>query len=159
MNRRNALAGVSLVALAACTSPAANADAQAVFAQIQYLLPLVEVLAAGIAIAVPQAAGLVATITPYLNEAGTAFQGLSATMTAVAALPVVQQVEGYLQSAVDAVANVVNGGGVGSTLAKFAPQVQEAQAVLALIIAFAKGVQATPMTARVRSVSLPYLHR
>lgn len=165
MNRRNlvgttALVGIASLGLAACTSASNNATAQSVFAEIQYILPLVKVLAAGIAIAVPQAASLVATVTPYLTQAGAVFQGLSATMTAVAAQPIVQQVEAYLASAVDAVANTVNGGGVGSTLAKFGPQVAEAQAVLALIVAFANGVQGGPVAASaVRAVSLPLLHK
>jgi hypothetical protein len=158
MNRRNALAGVSLVALAACTSPTADVSVQTVFADVQFILPLLGTLAAGIAIAVPQSAGIVAIVTPYLTQAATAFQSLSATMTAVQAMPIVSQIEAYLQSAVDAVANLINGAAVGSTLIKFAPQIQQAEAVLALIMAFVKGLQAAPL-ARVQGVSLPYLHR
>lgn len=163
MNKRKFLTTTALIApaiiLAGCTSATATATAQAVFAQIQYLLPLVKVLALGIAIAVPSSAGVVATVTPYLDQAGTAFQALSATMTVVSALPIVQQVEGYLKNAVDSVAVVVNDGAPGSKLAQFAPELQEAQAVLALITAFATGVQAMPTMARVAKVSLPLLHR
>lgn len=161
MKRRNLLASTALVStaavLAACTSAQGNADAQKVFAQIQYLLPMIKVLAAGIAIAVPQSAGIVAIVTPYLDQAGVAFQGLSATMTVVQAQPIVQQVEGYLQSAVNSVANVVNGAPAGSKLASFAPMVTEAEAVLALIVAFANGVQQMPKG--IAPINVPLLHR
>lgn len=158
MNRRNFAAGASLVAIAACTSPQGNANAQAVFAKIQYLLPLIRATAAGIAIAVPESAGIVAIVTPYLDQAGTAFQALSATMTVVQAQPIVQQVETYLKAAVDTLANTVNGAPPGSKLASFAPMVAEAQAVLALVVAFANGVQVMPKAAA-RPMALPLIHR
>lgn len=158
MNRRTAFASVSVLALAACTSPAGNANAQTVFAQIQYILPMVRVLAAGIAIAEPKAAGIVTQVAPYLDQAGAAFQSLSATMTEVQALPIVQQVAGYAKSAVDAVAAVVNGAAPGSKLAQYSPIVAEAQAVLALITAFAVGVQNAPK-AVARPMALPLLHK
>lgn len=158
MNRRKAFAGASILALVACSSSAGNANAQAVFAQIQYILPMVRVLAAGIAIAEPKAAGIVAQVAPYLDNAATAFQGLSATMTEVQALPIVQQVAGYAKAAVDAVAAVVNAAASGSKLAQFGPEVATAQAVLALITAFAVGVQNAPKAAA-RPVALPLLHR
>ncbi len=163
MNRRNLLS-TSVLALPAaavlvgCTSTETNANAQAVFAQIQYLLPLVKMMAAGIAIAVPQSAGIVAIVTPYLDQAGIAFQGLSATMTVVAAQPIVQQVEGYAKQAVDSVANVVNGAAPGSKLAQFGPAVAEAQGVLALIVAFATGVQQMPKAA-MAPANLSLLHK
>ncbi len=158
MNRRSALSGVSVLALVACTSPQGNTNAQAVFAQIQYLLPLVRAMAAGIAIAVPESAGIVAIVTPYLDQAGTAFQALSATMSVAQAQPIVAQVETYLKAAVDTLANTVNGAPPGSKLASFAPMVAEAQAVLALVVAFANGVQVMPKAAA-RPMALPLLHR
>jgi hypothetical protein len=159
MNRREAFGGVSILALVACTpSASGNANSQAVFAQIQYILPMVRVLAAGIAIAEPKAAGIVAQVAPYLDQAGAAFQNLSATMTEVQALPIVQQVAGYAKSAVDAVAAVVEAAAPGSKLAQYAPMVAEAQAVLALITAFAVGVQNAPKAAA-RPMALPLLHK
>lgn len=158
MNRRLALSGIPVLVFAACTAPGPTANAEAVFAQIQFLLPTVRVLALGIAIAVPQSAVIVAQVAPYLDQAAAAFQGLSATTDAVKALPVVQQIESYAKAAVDAVANLVNTAAPGSKLAQFAPAVAEAQAVLALITAFAQGVQARPM-AGARVMALPMLHR
>jgi hypothetical protein len=158
MNRRSALSGASVLALVACTSPSGNANAQAVFSQIQYFLPLVKVMAGGIAIAEPKAAGIVATVAPYLDQAGVLFQGLSATMTEVQARPIVQQIYGYGKSAVDAVAALVNAAPPGSKLASFAPMVMESQAVLALVMAFATGAQNMPKAAA-RPMALPLLHR
>jgi hypothetical protein len=159
--KRRLFASTALVSVVtACATPPATANAQSVFAQIQYILPLVKVLVTGIAIAVPASAGVVTTVMPYLVQAGTAFQALSATMTQTAAQPIVQQVEGYLTSAVDVVAAVVNGAAPGTKLAEFAPEVAEAQAVLALIVAFANGVQTAPTTtAAIKIGSLPLLHR
>lgn len=156
MNRRSALAGVSLAAIAACTLAAGNASAQAVFAQIQYLLPVIRTLAVGISALDPKAAGLVAQITPYLDQAAAAFQGLSAAMTEVQARPIAQQVVGYVRSALDAVAGVVNAATPGSSLAKFAPEIAAAQSVLALVMMFAQGAQAMPTKAMAH---LPLLHR
>lgn len=162
LNRRSLLSTTVLVtpalALAACAVSGPAPTVQSVFNQIQYLLPLIRALVAGMAIAVPGSAALVNAALPYLDEAGVAFQLLEATMPVPTAMPIVQQVETYAKSAVDTLANIVNSAGAGSKLAQFAPEVAEGQAVLALITAFANGVQAMPMTARFRSVSLPLLH-
>lgn len=159
MNRRNALAGVSAAALlVGCTSLSGNANAQAVFAAVQYFLPLVETMAIGISIAVPQSAAIVTTVAPYLDKAGLAFQALSATMTQVQAQPIVQQVEAYGRGAVDQIATLVNTAPPGSALAKFAPEVAKAQAVLALLTVFVNGAMNIPKAA-MAPVALPLLHR
>ena len=163
MNRRNLLSTTVLatpaLALAACATSGGSAPTvQSVMLQIQYLLPLVRALVAGMAIAVPGSAALVNAALPWLDQAGVAFQLLEATMPVPTAMPIVQQVETYAKSAVDTLANVINGAPAGSKLAQFAPEVTEAQAVLALITAFANGVQAMPMAARLMSASLPLLH-
>lgn len=160
--RRNIFAStVSLSALlvAGACSATATANAQAIFAQIQYLLPLLKMLVIGISIAVPQAAGVVQVVAPYLDNAATVFQTLQATMSLVDARPIVQQISGYATAAVDAVANLVDAAPVSSTLAKFKAEVQEAQAVLALITAFAAGLPSIPVAARVQTSALPLLHR
>jgi hypothetical protein len=157
MNRRNLAAGISVLALAACgTTASGGPTVQSVFAQCQYILPLVRILVAGIDIAVPASAPLVNAALPFLDQAGAAFQLLQAAMPVSTALPIVQQVEGYAKQAVDTVASAVNAAAPGSKLAQFAPEVLEAQAVLALITAFANGVQAMPTAA---AVKLPLLHR
>lgn len=157
--RRTALTGVSVIALAACTTTGANAPTvQSVMNQVQYLLPLVKTLVAGMAIAVPASASMVNAALPFLDQAGAAFQLLQVTMPNTQAMPIVQQIETYAKSAVDTLANAVNGAPVGSKLQQFAPMVTEAQAVLALVTAFANGLQAMPTAARVRAVSLPLLH-
>lgn len=164
MNRRSilvtssAIALPALAAIAACTVPPAGTTpaVQTVFNDIQFILPLVDALAFGISIAVPSSAALVAAATPYLNSAAPIFQTLSATMTQVQAMPIVQQIEGYLSGAVKAVAGVVNGAPAGSQLAAFAPKVQQAQAALALVTAFVNGVTAMPTAAM---APLPLLHR
>ncbi len=154
MNRRRALASVSVIALAACSGGAiSSANVQGVFNAIQFALPLLDVLAAGIAVAVPGAAPIVALVTPYLNSAGAVFQTLSATMTATQAQPLVGQIEGYLAAAVTAVQGVVSS---TPSLAPLASKVAQAQAVLGLLTTFVNGVSTMPTSAL---VPLPYLHR
>jgi hypothetical protein len=165
MNRRSMLSTSSLVlpalALAACstatgTAPT-NAVVQTVFNGIQFVLPLLDVLAAGIAVAVPAAAPIVATIAPYLASASGVFQTLSIGATEAAAQPVVAQIETYISAAVTAVEGVVNG---NPKLAPLAPKVQQAQAVLGLLTAFINGVTATSAAAaRASFVLPPLLHR
>ncbi len=159
MNRRLVMSSVSvaaLVAMGACTPAPAGQSVQSVFSQVQYLLPLIKVLVAGIAIAVPQSAGIVTAVAPYLDAAGGVFQTLQATMTVAQAQPIVAQVTTYLKSAVDQVASLVNAAPPGSPLAKFQPEAIEAQGVLDLIIAFQSGVQAMP-TARFKMS--PLMHK
>lgn len=136
-------------------SAAGNASVQAVFNGVQFVLPLIDVLALGIAVAVPAAAPVVAVVTPLLNSAGTVFQTLSATMTAVDAQPIVKQIEDYVVSAVTAVNNVVTAPGASPALAAFQPKVAQAEAVVALLTAFVNGVSAMPTAA---TVPTPYLH-
>lgn len=162
MNRRNLVSTTALIApalaLAACatTSTGATPAVQTVFNAVQFILPLVDALALGISVAVPSSAALVAAVTPYLSAAAPIFQTLSATMTQVQAMPIVQQIEGYLSGAVKAVAGVVSGAAPGSKLAAFGPKVAQAQAALALVTAFVNGVTAMPTAAM---APLPLLHR
>ena len=162
MNRRNLLSttvlATSAVALAACATSTTAPTVQSVMLQIQYLLPLTKALVVGIGIAVPASAGLVNTALPYLDQATAAFQLLQSNMPVSTGLPIVQQVEVYLKQAVDVVASAISSAPAGSKLIQYTAEVQEAQAVLALITAFASGVQAVSVAARVRSVSLPMLH-
>jgi len=154
-NRRAALIGTSsLLALAACAGGASNASTvQSVFSAIQYALPLLDVLALGIAVAVPAAAPIVAVVEPYLGSAAALFQTMSATMSDATAKPIVARIEGYLSAAVAAVSSAVAAAPAGSKAAAFQPKIAQAQAVLALLTAFVNGVQAMP-TAR---TSMPAL--
>src|ERR1700723_975878 len=131
-----------------------NAAVQTVFNGIQFVLPLLDVLAAGIAVAVPAAAPIVATIAPYIASAGGVFQTLSIGATEAAAQPIVGQIETYISAAVTAVEGVVNG---NPKLAPLLPKVQQAQAVLGLLTAFINGVTATPAAAARASFALPPL--
>ncbi len=157
-SRRLLLATSALVAVAACTAtgtgPVSNSQVQTVFNGIQFVLPLLDVLAAGVAIAVPAAAPAIALATPYLDNAGAVFQSLSETMTTVQAQPIVKQIEGYLSSGFAVAQKVV---AANPSLAGFAPKLAQANAVLGLLTAFVNGVQAMPTAA---TVALPpYLHR
>lgn len=157
----SALVGVPL-ALAGCGATSANGmtPVQQVFTEIQFVLPLFEALTAGIAIAVPVTAPLIATVTPYLAEAGAAFQALQLTMTATAAQPVVQQVFGYVDQVAATVTTLVQGAAPDSKLAQFQPQLTQGNAVLQLIEAFAKGVLAGPTPPTAAALPLPaLLHR
>lgn len=147
------------LALAACasTGTGTSATVQAVFNAVQFALPLLDVLALGIAVAVPAAAPIVAVVEPYIGSAGVVFQTLSATMTDASAKPLVQQIEGYLSGAVQAVQKAVGAAPAGSPLTQFAPKVAQAQAVLALLTTFIHGV--VPGAALAPTVALPLLHR
>lgn len=161
MNQRRALlATVALglpAALAACatSTPSDGTSVQKVFNTIQYILPLVDVLAAGIAIAVPASAPVMTAASATLQLAGPVFQKLSTTMTEVEAKPLVDQIRGYVKASVGSIADVVNAAPDGSSLARFRPQVQMANAVVGLLDAFVAGVQAAPKGA----VAMPLLHR
>ncbi len=160
MKRRLLASSAALLALAACTAlpgtaPTISPTVQAVFNATQFLLPLLDVLAAGIAVAVPAAAPIVAIVAPYLASASGVFQTLQVVMTETQAQPLVQQIEGDVQAAVAAIAGVVNG---NPKLAPLASKIAQAQAVLGLLTAFVNGVQAMPRFAE-RPVALPLLHR
>jgi cytochrome c5 len=162
MNRRALLSTTALMAvpaaLAACASSPAptNSAVQSAFNAIQYALPLLDVLALGLSVAVPAAAPVLAIVEPYLGSAATVFQGMSDTMTAAAAQPIVAQIEGYLTGATAAVQKAITSAPAGSPVAAFGPKVAQAQAVLGLLTAFVNGVQAMPTKA---TVSLALLHK
>jgi hypothetical protein len=145
MNRRGLLATSALIApviaVAACVTGAVVPAVLAVFNGIQFVMPLLDVLVAGMAIAVPAAAPLVAIVTPYLNSAAAVFADMVPTMTQLQALPLVQQIEGFLQSAVKAANDAVNAPGADPKLKQFLPKIAQAQQVLDLLTAFGKGVQ------------------
>lgn len=126
------------LALAACTPGTSGTSTQVeqVIAQIQALLPFVDVLAAGLAIAVPAAASVVVAIEPYLGTAQAALNTLSSTMAASAAAPVVTQIENAIGAAVQIIGQFVNAPGADPKLAKFAPLVAQAGAVVSLLNAF-----------------------
>jgi hypothetical protein len=163
--RRGLVTGSALVlpalALAGCaavtggTTAGINASVQSVFNASQYVLPLLDVLLVGIAVAVPAAAPAIALATPYLNAAGAAFQGLSVTMAPASAQPIVQQIAADIGAVIQAAAGLVTGPGANPKLAPLAPKLQQAQAVLGLLTAFVSGVTAMPTAATVR---LPLLH-
>jgi hypothetical protein len=133
-----------------------NATVQAVFNGIQYVLPLVDALALGISVAVPGAAGVLTTVTSYLNQAAPIFQSLQATMAVAEAQPLVGEIETYIAGAVKAVATAVQG---NPALAAYQTRVAQAEAVVALLTAFVNGVTTPPATAaRYRAVQLPLLH-
>jgi phage-related protein len=151
-NQRRALlatSGLAALVVAGCaaTGSTSTAGVQSVFSAVQFVLPLLEALATGISLAVPAAAPILAVVMPYLGQAGPVFQTLSAAMTAVAAMPIVQQISGYVTAAFNAVAGVVNTAAAGSKLAGFSGLVSEAQAALAVIVAFVSGVQGMPAAA------------
>jgi hypothetical protein len=153
-DRRLAILGGATLAVAACTPGAStSSNVQTVFNGIQFVLPLVDVMAAGIAIAVPGAAPIVAVVAPYLNNAAAVFQGLSATMSEAEAKPLVQKIETYVAGAIDAVGNAMKS---SPKLAEFQPKLEQAKQVLALLTAFVNGVKAMP-TARAAMPRL--LHR
>lgn len=153
-SRRLALAGVSTLALAACANTgSATSSVKTVLMQVQFVLPLLDALAAGIAVAVPSAAPAIAAAQPYIASANQVFQTLSDTMTATQAQPLVDQIVGYINGALTAVSGVVQG---NPKLAPLATQVSQARAVLALLAAFAKGVQTMPTGA---AAPVPLLHR
>jgi hypothetical protein len=159
MNRRlllnaTALGGTTL--MIACATGTSTATVQAVFNDIQFILPLLDALAVGVSIAVPGAAPILAIVQPALTAAGTLFQGLSATASVSQAQPVVSQISAYLSAAVKAIADTVGAAPIGSRLAGFQPQVRQAQAVLDLLISFVTGVTKMPTAAM---IPLPYLHR
>ena len=164
-NRRN-FAAVALAGTAAACTTIKNPNGtttivvdpavQSVFNSIQFVLPLLDVLAAGIAVAVPAAAPAVAAVTPYLNAAGTVFQTLQVTMTKAQAQPIVQQIEGYVSGAVTAAQNVI---ATTPSLAGLAPKVQQAQAVLGLLTTFVNGVVPAAALAKAPVALPPLLHR
>lgn len=158
-NRRALLSASALVApalLVACATATSNATVSAVFNAIQYILPELETLALGVSILFPAAAPTVAIVEPYLIPAASIFQGLSAAMTTVQALPRVQQIEVYLKTAFDKVQTAMGSPTAPPTIAKFSPALQKASAALALVTAFVNGVQALPSAA---AVPLLLLHR
>lgn len=146
-DRRNLLAVAALAPAAlavSCAPGSSTSNVQTVFNGIQFVLPLVDVLAAGIAIAVPGAAPIVGIVSPFLGNAASVFQTLSATMSDAEAKPIVQKIESYVAGAVDAVGNVLAS---SPKLAEFQPKFEQAKQVLALLTDFVSGVQAMP-TAR-----------
>jgi hypothetical protein len=157
MNRRSALAGVSLVAMAAC-GPTGNAPTvQSVLNVIQFALPLLDAMALGISVVVPGSAAVMAGAMTLLNQAGPIFQTLDATMTAAQAQPIVRQVETYIAGALQAVAGVVN---TTPSLAAYQTRVAQAQAALGMLTTFVNGVTGgVPVAARAPRVAIPLLHR
>lgn len=149
----------SAIAIAGCTTAATSASVQSVFASIQFVLPLLDVLALGIAVAVPSSAPALVGVTPYLNSAAGVFQTLSATMTQVEAQPIVKQIEAYVASAVAAVKGVVTAPGAAPALVAFQPKVAQAEAVVALLTAFVNGVTAQPGATAARTAMPALLHR
>lgn len=158
IDRRLALSAVALAGVAACTV-AQTAGIQPVFNAIQFVLPLEKALAVGLSVAVPQAAGLIAAVQPYLDKAAPIFQKLQASMTAAEGKPLIQQIEGYAKDAMEQIVAVVANAPPGSRLASFQPLVMEAQAALAVITAFVSGVSAMPTAATAAAVPVPLLHR
>jgi hypothetical protein len=146
MNRRTLAtsAPLAVLALAGCSTiqsvtGAPTAAVQAVLNEVQYVLPLLDAMATGIAIAVPGAATAMSLVEGYLTQAEPLFQQIVVTMSTATAQPIVTQIETYLSSAVSAVAQAV---AANASLAKYATQVSEARAVLALVEAFVNGVVA-----------------
>jgi len=162
-NRRALLSATALaapaLALAACstlesmtgtTTP--TAAVQAIMLKAQYLLPLLDALALGISVAVPAAAPVLIAVTGYLNQASPIFQSLVATMSVAQAQPIVAQIETYAAAAVTQIQSVVAN---NPALSAYASRVAQAQAVVALLTAFANGVESMPTAA---TVPVPYLH-
>lgn len=145
-NRRALFASAALVplVLAGCTAGQSSVSVEKVINQIQAILPFVDVLVAGMSIAVPSVAPIVNVVAPYLTQAEAALNSLSIAMSAAAAMPIVEQVSSYLRLALDTISNAVN---ADVRLAKFGPLVEQAKAVLALLLAFASGVSMMPAAA------------
>lgn len=156
-SRRLALAGVSLAALTACTTAqqqqVITSSVQTVYNSVQFVLPLLDVLALGISVTAPAAAGVLGVVTGYLNQAAPIFQTLVATMTVAEAQPLVQQIEACVKAAVDAVQTTVQ---ANQKLAAYQGRVAQAQAVVGLLTAFVNGVQQAPAAAA-RATALPML--
>ncbi len=154
MNRRQTLTAAPVLALAACAPGSTTAsNVQKVMLQAQFVLPLVDVLLAGVAVAVPSAAPAITAAQPYLDQAGAAFQMIAATMTDTQAKPLVQQIEDGVAAALNAVSGIIAS---NPKLAPLAPKLAQAQAVLALLDAFVTGVSSMPTAAAVR---MPLLHQ
>lgn len=139
--RRSALFGTSAalvaVAVAGCTSGAVTtASVEQVIAEMQALLPFLDVLATGISIAVPAAAPLLAIVMPYLANASTIFATISSTMTQVEAAPIVQKFSDAIAGALNAIDEEISSVPAGSPLVKFQPLLAQANAVFALLLAF-----------------------
>jgi hypothetical protein len=153
-SRRLSFAAVPALALAACTpGSSTTSGVQKVMLQIQFTLPFLDALVAGIAVAVPSSAPAVNAALPWLADAGRAFQTLTAAMTDAQGRPIVQQIEGYVAAALQVVSAIV---AKNPQLAGLAPKIVEARAVLALLVAFVSGVSAMPTAAAVR---VELLHR
>lgn len=153
-NRRALFATASVAAIVACTPSASGTTTQVeqVIAQIQAVLPFVDVLVAGLAIAVPGAAGVIAAVQPYLGTAQAAFNTLSSTMTASSAATIVTQIENAVGAAVEIISQVVNAPGGDPKLAKFGPLLIQVAAVLRLLNTFvdaANGVISVPKAAAI----------
>jgi hypothetical protein len=140
MNRRNLLRGsacLSAIALVGCAagSSAATistqvlADAQGLIAALQAEVPMIGAADPGLMTAAQKA-----TAIADLNQAATVLSGIAATSTAVAGATTLQQVEGYVNFALNLVAGLASVSG---------PYALPIQAVLVLMQGIEAYVNAT----------------
>lgn len=147
MKRELLASGAGLLALAGCAASGdvTTSSVEKVILQSQFVLPLVDVLAAGLAVAVPATAPVIATVAPYLDSAFAALNLLSSTMPVADAQPIVGRIGGYVDLAIGAIKAAVATAAVSNErLGPLLPKIDQASAVVKLLMAFANGVQQMP---------------
>lgn len=162
MNRRNLLRtttlwGIPLVLSACAVGSTAATTTAAVVNEIQYVLPLVDVLAVGIAAAVPASAPIISAALPYLTDAGTIFQTLTAAMTTAQAQPIVLQISKDVGNIYDAIQQGMALAPNNAVITALEPKLAQCAAVLELMLNFAQGISTMPKAAPM--VQLPLLHK